>query len=106
MLDLRHYQLETVDPLIEEYARGERGPLRVPQLLAGPGRDDAGRLRRDRRRASRTVEWQYADLFFRNQDAAPNGTVTTQFLDDIGNAIDSFRRWTWASGTRTWTRHR
>ena len=35
-------------------------------------------------------EWQYVDLFFRNQDEAPAHTVSDEFLDDIGNAIPDF----------------
>lgn len=83
------YQLDTVDPLIEKYARGDQvrfefhnyslGQAEVTQAAyaaAAAGQQD--------------VEWQFADLFFRNQDEAPGGNVTDEFLDDIGNAIDSF----------------
>jgi protein-disulfide isomerase len=83
------YELETVDPLIEENAResdvrfefhnyslGQAEVTQAAYAATAAGQQD--------------VEWQFADLFFRNQDAAPNGTVTSQFLDDIGNAIDSF----------------
>ena len=35
-------------------------------------------------------EWQYIDLFFRNQDEAPARTVSDEFLEDVGNAIPDF----------------
>ena len=35
-------------------------------------------------------EWQYIDLLFRNQDEAPAGTVSDEFLEDVGNAIPNF----------------
>ncbi len=88
------YQLETVDPLIEEYARtgtarlefrnfslGETETTKAAYAATAAGEQDR--------------EWQYVNLFFHNQDEAPAHTVSDQFLDDIGNAIADFDLGAW-----------
>ena len=80
------YQIETVDPLIEEYARTGKARFefhnyslgQAPTTKAAYAAVAAGEQDR---------EWQFVELFFRNQDAAPAHTVSDQFLDDIGNTI-------------------
>jgi protein-disulfide isomerase len=83
------YELETVDPLIEEYARESEVRFEFHNYSLGQAEVTQAAYAATAA-GEQDVEWQFADLFFRNQDAAPNGTVTSQFLDDIGNAIDSF----------------
>jgi protein-disulfide isomerase len=83
------YELETVDPLIEEYARTGRARLEFRNFSLGQtettksayGATAAGEQDR---------EWQYVELLFRNQGAAPENTVTDEFLQDVGNAIPDF----------------
>src|SRR3954464_14932484 len=88
------YELQTVDPLIEQYARpgtarfefrnfslGQTETTKAAYAATAAGEQDR--------------EWQYVDLFFRNQDAAPQHTVTDEFLQDIGNAIPDFDRDAW-----------
>jgi protein-disulfide isomerase len=83
------YELRTVDPLIEEYARTGEARLEFRNFSLGPTSTTqaayaaAAAGEQDR-------EWQYVDLFFRNQDEAPRHTVSDQFLQDIGNAIPDF----------------
>jgi len=83
------YELETVDPLIEEYARESEVRFEFHNYSLGQAEVTQAAYAATAA-GEQDVEWQFADLFFRNQNAAPNGTVTSQFLDDIGNAIDSF----------------
>jgi protein-disulfide isomerase len=79
------FELRTVDPLIEAYVRTGKARVELrhfsftsqPTNLAAYAAAAAGVQDR---------EWQYADLFFRNQDQAPHGTVTDEFLRDIANA--------------------
>ena len=40
-------------------------------------------------------EWQFVETFFRNQDAAPGGNVSEEFLNDIGNSITDLDLDTW-----------
>jgi protein-disulfide isomerase len=88
------YQLQTIDPLIEEYARtgsarlefrnfslGETETTKAAYAATAAGEQDR--------------EWQYVNLFFHNQDEAPAHTVTDQFLDDIGNSIADFDLAAW-----------
>ena len=83
------YEQEVVDPLIEEYARESEVRFEFHNYSLGQAEVTQAAYAATAA-GEQDVEWQFADLFFRNQDAAPNGTVTSQFLDDIGNAIDSF----------------
>jgi len=83
------YQLETVDPLIDEYARGSEARFQFHNYSLGQAETTAAAYAATAA-ANQDVEWQFVDLFFRNQDAAPNGSVTDEFLDDIGNALESF----------------
>ena len=83
------YELHTVDPLIERYARSGQARLEFRHLSLGEAETTkaayaaAAAGEQDR-------EWQYIDLFFRNQDEAPAHTVSDEFLEDVGNAIPDF----------------
>jgi protein-disulfide isomerase len=83
------YELETVNPLIEQYARTRQARLEFRHIslqeavttkaafaAAAAGEQDR--------------EWQYIDLLFRNQDEAPASTVSDEFLEDVGSAIPNF----------------
>jgi protein-disulfide isomerase len=83
------YELETVDPLIAEYARGSEARFQFHNYSLGQAETTAAAYAATAA-GNQDVEWQFVDLFFRNQGEAPNGIVTDQFLDDLGNAIDSF----------------
>src|SRR5436190_2210812 len=88
------YELDTVDPLIQEYARSGMARLefhnyslgQVETTKAAYAATAAGEQDR---------EWQFVELFFRNQNAAPANTVTDEFLDDIGNTITDLDLSTW-----------
>jgi len=88
------YQLDTVDPLIEQYARSGEARFEFRHLSLGQAETTeaayaaAAAGEQDR-------EWQYIDLFFRNQDEAPGHTVSDEFLQDVGNAIPDFDREAW-----------
>jgi protein-disulfide isomerase len=83
--DCAGYQLETIDPLIEAYARtGEARlefrhfPLTERQLtVAALAAEAAGEQDR---------QWQFIDLFFRNQDAA-GGVIDDEFLREVAVAV-------------------
>jgi protein-disulfide isomerase len=83
------YELETVDPLIEEYARESQVRFEFHNYSLGQAEVTKAAYAATAA-GFQDVEWQFADLFFRNQDEAPGGTVSDEFLDDLGNAIDSF----------------
>ena len=83
------YQLQTVDPLIEEYARGGDARLEFKNFSLGPtATTEAGYAAAAAGEQDR--QWQYVDLLFRNQDEAPGNEVNEEFLQDIANAIPDF----------------
>ncbi len=83
------YELQTVDPLIEQYARA--GTARFEFRNFSLGQTETTKAAYAATAAGeQDREWQYVDLFFRNQDEAPAHTVSDEFLDDIGNAIPDF----------------
>lgn len=92
------YERDTVDPLIEQYARPGDARIELRHFsftshetnLAAYAAVAAGEQDR---------EWQYAELFFRNQGEAPAATVTDEFLRDIANAVPELDADTW-SGDR------
>jgi protein-disulfide isomerase len=88
------YQREQITPLIE-------GPIRDGELklefhhfqMAQRGFANAsfGAVAA----AEQDDEWQFIQLFFINQDEAPRGGATDEFLDQIGNAILNFNVEQW-----------
>jgi protein-disulfide isomerase len=83
------YEHDTVNPLIEEYARDRDARLEFRHLSLQEAETTkaafaaAAAGEQDR-------EWQYVDLLFRNQDEAPARTVSDEFLEDVGSAIPNF----------------
>jgi protein-disulfide isomerase len=88
------YQLDTVDPLIEEYARSGEARFQLHHYSLGQA-DVTQSAYAATAAGDQDREWYFAELFFRNQDEAPGGTVTEEFLDDIGNSITDFDLGTW-----------
>jgi protein-disulfide isomerase len=96
------YQLETVDPLIAKYARGDQVRFELHNYSLGQA-DVTQSAYAATAAGQQDREWQFAELFFRNQDEAPGGNVTDEFLNDIGNSIPDFDidAWHTAMGTDT-----
>jgi protein-disulfide isomerase len=88
------YQLDTVDPLIEEYARSGDARFQLHNYSLGQA-DVTQSAYAATAAGDQDREWFFAELFFRNQDEAPGGAVTEEFLDDIGNSITDFDLGTW-----------
>jgi protein-disulfide isomerase len=88
------YQLHTVDPLIEQYARRREARLEFRHIsLQEAETTEAAYAAAAAGEQDR--QWQYIDLLFRNQDEAPANTVSDEFLEDIGNAIPDFELDAW-----------
>jgi protein-disulfide isomerase len=82
----RRYQLHVVDPLVAEYARGSTAQLEFHNFSLGPT-DTTVAAYAATAAGPQDREWQYIDLFFRNQGQAGPRGVTPQFMNDIANAI-------------------
>jgi protein-disulfide isomerase len=80
------YQLDTVEPLVEGYARPGHARLVLrhfsigsrPTTLAALAATAAG---------EQGYQWQFADVFVRNQDLAAEGGVTEELLREVGEAV-------------------
>lgn len=82
------YELEVVDPLIEEYARTGKARFEFRNYSLGQAESTKAAYAATAA-GEQDREWQFVDMFFRNQNAAPNGIVTEEFLTDIANAVSS-----------------
>ncbi len=88
------FELETIDPLIERYARGEdvRFEFRHFSLapndttLAAIAAEAAGRQSR---------QWQYIDTFFRNQDLVASRGVVDETMREIAEAVPQLELEQW-----------
>jgi protein-disulfide isomerase len=88
------YQLDTVEPLIEEYARTGKARFEFRNYSLGQAETTQAAFAAVAA-AEQDREWQFVETFFRNQDAAPGGNVSEQFLNDLGNSISEFDLDTW-----------
>ncbi|MEK6272300.1 MAG: thioredoxin domain-containing protein [Actinomycetota bacterium] len=90
------YQLHTVDPLIEQYAR--TGQARVEfRHISFQEAETTEAAYAAAAAGEQDREWQYIDLLFRNQDQAPARMVSDEFLTEIGNAIPNFDLDAWTT---------
>jgi protein-disulfide isomerase len=88
------YEVHTVDPLIEEYARTETARLEFRNYSLGQAETTKAAFAATAA-GLQDREWQFVETFFRNQDAAPGGNVSEEFLNDIGNSITDLDPDTW-----------
>jgi len=90
------FESAVVDPLITDFVRAGDVRLELRHFsfteaetnLAAYGAVAAGQ---------QDYEWQYADLFFRNQRNAPHGRVTEEFMRDVANAVPNLDADSWAA---------
>jgi protein-disulfide isomerase len=88
------YQLRIVDRLIEEYARTGKARLVFRHYSLGQAETTKAAFAATAA-AEQDREWHFVELFLRNQDAAPAGTVSDRFLNNLGNAITELDLDTW-----------
>jgi protein-disulfide isomerase len=89
------YQLQVIEPLIAGPVR-ESGDLRLefhhfPMSMANFGLAAYGAVAA----GLQDYEWQFIELFFRNQDEAEGGVVTQELLDQVANGILNFNVEQW-----------
>lgn len=95
-----NYQLDTIEPLIEKYARGDDVRFEFHNYSLGQA-DVTQSAYAAVAAGMQDREWQFTELFFRNQDEAPGGRVTEEFLDDIANSIPEFDLDAWHAAMGT-----
>lgn len=94
------YQLEVVESLVEEYARTGEALIELRHFslgrhqttLAARGATAAGEQGKG---------WQYAGLFFRNQDLVDEDGVTEELLREVASAMLGFEVPEWEQAFRS-----
>ena len=88
------YEVHTVDPLIEEYARTGEAKFEFRNYSLGQAETTKAAYAATAA-GQQDREWQFVETFFRNQDSAPAGNVSEEFLNDIVNSITDLDLATW-----------
>jgi protein-disulfide isomerase len=90
------FQIETVDPLVERYARTGEARLELRHFSIG-GRDTTLAAYAATAAGVQDRQWQYADLFVRNQELANERGVTDELLSELAEAVPEMDRDQWES---------
>jgi len=80
------YEIQIIDPLVAKYARGDSVQFEFRHLSFG-GAETTLAAEAAIAAGEQSREWQYIDLFFRNQESVRSSRVTDSFLTDIANAL-------------------
>lgn len=88
------YEINTVDALVAQYARGSSVRFEFRHRSFG-GAETTLAADAAAAAAAQDREWQYLDLFFRNQNLIRSSRVTDSFLNDIANALPEFEASPW-----------
>jgi protein-disulfide isomerase len=98
------YEINTIDALVAEYARGTSVRFEFRHRSFG-GAETTLAAEAAAAAAEQDREWQYLDLFFRNQAEIRSSRVTQDFLNEIANSLPEFEFGSWqeALGTQATT---
>jgi protein-disulfide isomerase len=80
------FGLEVIDPLVEEYARTDEVRFEL-RHFAITGHDTVRAAYAATAAGEQGRQWQYADLFLRNQDLAADMGVTDELLRELAEAV-------------------
>ena len=85
------FELDTIDPLIEEYARTGEAQFEFRHFSLAPNDTTLAAIAADAA-GVQDRQWQYLDTFLRNQDLARTRGVDDEFLREIAEAVPAARR--------------
>lgn len=94
------YETGTIDPLIAKYARGDSVNFEFRHLSFG-GAETTLAAGAAVAAAEQDREWQYLDLFFRNQSQIRSSRVTDSFLEEVANGLPEFDKTEWQDNLGT-----
>ena len=80
------YEITTIDPLVAKYARGDSVRFEFRHLSFG-GAETTLAAEAAIAAGEQSREWQYIDLFFRNQQSVRSSRVTDTFLTLIADSL-------------------
>jgi protein-disulfide isomerase len=88
------YQLEDIDPLIEDEVRGGDVKLEFHHFSTG-ARNTGVAAYAAVAAGLQDYQWQYIELFFRNQEEGEAEGVTEEFLEEVASRIVAFNVEQW-----------
>jgi protein-disulfide isomerase len=80
------YEIETVDPLVEEYARTGEGRLEFRHFSLAPNDTTLAAIAAEAA-GVQDRQWQYLDTFVRNIDEIAGREIDTELLREIAEAV-------------------
>jgi protein-disulfide isomerase len=92
--DCADFQLEQVDPLIDEYVRTDEVRFEL-RHFAISGHDTVRAAYAATAAGEQGRQWQYADLFLRNQDLAADEGVTDELLRELAESVPELETEQW-----------
>jgi protein-disulfide isomerase len=88
------FQLSQIDPLIEEYARTDEVRFEL-RHFAISGHDTVRAAYAATAAGEQGRQWQYADLFLRNQDLAASEGVSDELLREFAESVPELETEQW-----------
>ncbi len=80
------YQAQVVDPLIEQYVRTGEANITLRHFPLGPKPVTEGGIAAEAA-GFQDRQWQFAELFMRNLELAPQQGVNTDFLNEVAGVV-------------------
>jgi protein-disulfide isomerase len=93
------YEIETIDPLVEEYARTGEARMEFRHFSLAPNDTTLAAIAAEAA-GNQDRQWQYLDTFFRNQDAARSRGVDEEFLREVAEAVPELDTDQWLADYR------
>ncbi len=87
------WQIEQIDPLIEEYARTDEARMEFRHFASGPKEVTLAAVAAEAA-GLQERQWQFIDTFLRNQDVAGN-QVDDEFLREVAEAVPQLELEVW-----------
>ena len=88
------FEINTIDPLVEEYARTDRAQFVFRNFSLAPNDTTLAAIAAEAA-GMQARQWQYADTFFRNQDLARGRGVDDQILREVAEAVPELDQDRW-----------
>jgi protein-disulfide isomerase len=88
------FQLDEIDPLVEDYARTDEVRFEL-RHFAISGHDTVRAAYASTAAGEQGRQWQYADLFLRNQDLAAEEGVTDELLRELAESVPELETEQW-----------
>lgn len=80
------YEIETIDPLVEEYARTGEARLEFRHFSLAPNDTTLAAIAAEAA-GMQARQWQYLDTFVRNIDATRTRAIDEEFLREVAEAV-------------------